>query len=123
MSKKSEFIEFVKDNLMDRVNYDDVPENVRLYWEALIQTKEEEKPLFTENGQNILMFLQEHQDVPMWKSKEIADGLCSSSRMVAGAMRKLVSDGFVEKLGETPAIYSLTQKGKEVNFNNEGENE
>jgi predicted transcriptional regulator len=26
-------------------------------------------------------------------------------------MRKLVTDGFVEKLGDSPSIYSITEKG------------
>ena len=28
-------------------------------------------------------------------------------------MRKLVTDGFVEKMGESPVLYSITEKGKE----------
>jgi hypothetical protein len=33
---------------------------------------------------------------------------------VSGAMRKLVTDEFVEKVGQDPVIYTLTQKGKEI---------
>ena len=33
-------------------------------------------------------------------------------------MRKLVSDGFVEKAGKDPIIYSLTEKGKEYEIDN-----
>jgi DNA-binding PadR family transcriptional regulator len=35
-----------------------------------------------------------------------------SSRTISGAMRKLVNDGFVEKIGKDPVIYTLTEKGK-----------
>jgi DNA-binding PadR family transcriptional regulator len=31
---------------------------------------------------------------------------------VSGAMRKLVTDGFVEKMSDEPVIYTLTEKGK-----------
>jgi Mn-dependent DtxR family transcriptional regulator len=34
--------------------------------------------------------------------------------MVSGAMRKLVTDGYVEKVGESPVIYMLTEKGKNI---------
>ena len=50
----------------------------------------------------------------MWKSKDIAEGLFISSRAVSGAMRKLVTDGFVEKVGQDPVIYALTEQGKNI---------
>jgi DNA-binding PadR family transcriptional regulator len=31
-------------------------------------------------------------------------------------MRKLANDGFVEKLGKDPVIYTLTEKGKNYNI-------
>jgi predicted transcriptional regulator len=34
------------------------------------------------------------------------------SRSVSGAMRKLVSDGFCEKIGQDPVVYTITEKGK-----------
>ena len=40
--------------------------------------------------------------------------LSSSSRSVSGTMRKLVSDGFVEKIGDKSALYIITTKGKEL---------
>ena len=48
----------------------------------------------------------------MVKAREVAEGLVISSRAVSGAFRKLVSDGFVEKVGQDPVIYVLTDKGK-----------
>jgi Mn-dependent DtxR family transcriptional regulator len=50
----------------------------------------------------------------MWKSRDIAEGLFISSRSVSGAKRKLVTDGFVEKIGQDPAVYSLTENGKNI---------
>lgn len=113
MSKKQEFIDWVKEVMeVAMVDSDSMPENVRLYWEAFQGTNETEKPLFTDNGKMILRFLQEHQDKTMWKAREIAEGLFTSPRGVSGAMRKLVADNFCEKMGENPIIYTLTEKGK-----------
>ena len=36
-----------------------------------------------------------------------------SSRTVSGTLRKLVTDGFCEKIGQDPVIYTITEKGKE----------
>lgn len=53
-----------------------------------------------------------------------------SSRKVSGSIRKLVSDGFVEKFGSNPVVYTLTEKGKNFDIekyrgelNNEKEND
>lgn len=112
MTKKDEFIKYVED-LIDG-NYYEMSENVRLYWEVFKGKAEEDKPLFTDNGKLILKFLQEHQEVPMWKARDIAEGLFISSRAVSGAIRKLVTDGYVEKIGQDPVVYSLTEKGKTI---------
>ena len=50
------------------------------------------------------------------KARDIAEGLFVSSRTVSGSMRKLVADGFVEKVGQDPAIYTITEKGKNYNI-------
>ena len=118
MSKKQEFINFIE-NVLNETNIgpDHMPENVKLYWDAFRGADENgEKPLFTDNGKLILKFLQEHTDTPMWKARDVAEGLFISSRAVSGAMRKLVTDGFVEKVGESPVIYSITENGKNINI-------
>ena len=58
--------------------------------------------------------MKDNLDTPLFKAKDIAEGLFISSRTVSGAMRKLVSDGFVEKVGQDPVIYTITEKGKEI---------
>ena len=55
----------------------------------------------------------------MHKAKDIADAMEISSKTVSGAMRKLVTDGYVEKTGKNPVIYNITLKGKEVIFEEE----
>lgn len=115
MNKKQKFIEFVK-TLIEETNRE-MDDDVKMYWDALCSdTEAKEKPMFTDNGKLILKFLQEHQDTPMWKAKDIAEELFVSSRMVSGAMRKLVTDEFVEKVGTNPTIYVITEKGKNINI-------
>lgn len=115
MSKKQEFISYVKD-LMDATSEYPIlmSEDARLYWEAFCGTTEAEKPMFTDNGKLILKYMQENQGTEHWKARDIGEGLFISSRTVSGAIRKLVSDGFVEKIGQDPVVYSLTEKGKTI---------
>ena len=110
MSAKNDFIEFVKD-LSREVDPSDWPQGAKDYWEML--TTEKEKPEFTDNGKLILKYLQETaSDKPQQKAKDIADGLFITSRRVSGAVRKLVTDGYVEKVSQDPVVYALTEKGK-----------
>lgn len=122
MSKKQEFIEFVDDALMSKIDMNEIPENVRVYWEALKGQEDVNKPLFTDTGKMILQFMQEHvNDIRLAKAKDIGEGLFISSRKVSGSIRKLVTDGYVEKVGQDPVVYELTEKGKTVDINKENE--
>ena len=116
MSKKQEFIKYVNELITVATNV--TPnEDAKLYWDTFCGLDEDgEKPLFTDNGKLILKYMQDNQDTPMWKARDIAEGLFISSRAVSGAMRKLVSDNFVEKIGNEPVIYSLTENGKNINI-------
>lgn len=69
------------------------------------------KPIITEAGLQILEYLQGCGKTTL-KAKDIADGMGVSSRKVSGSLRKLTSDGFVDKFGSSPVTYSLTEKGK-----------
>ena len=111
---KQEFIDFLN-ALMEAAP--DVVEklmtdNVKTYIDALTD-KKAEKPILTDSGKMVLKFLQDAEP-GVYKAKDIADKLFVSSRNVSGAMRKLVTDQFVEKMGESPVLYSITQKGKEI---------
>lgn len=114
LSKKQEFLEFI-DALM--VAAPDVAanmsDNVQMYIDSL-KGVDADKPMFTENGKLILQYMRDHLDVEMWKARDLADGMLINSRGVSGSIRKLVSDGFVDKVGQDPVLYAITEKGKTV---------
>jgi predicted transcriptional regulator len=87
-------------------------DDIQAYLNILKGSNDNEKPVLTKNGAPILKFLQENQETKMWKAKDIADGLGRSSRGISGSMRKLVTEGFCEVMGKDPAVYTLTEKGK-----------
>ena len=64
--------------------------------------------------ENLFWLLQQHSETNTWKAKDIAEGMFISSRTVSGSIRKLVNDGFVEKVGQDPVIYSITEQGKNI---------
>ena len=112
MSKKDAFISQIIAVLGD------APEQVLTgdaldYWNVLIQTGDTSKPKFTENGKLVLGYMIENKETfrNLFKAKEIGEGLGISSRTASGAMRKLVTDGYVEKIGQDPVVYALTEKG------------
>jgi hypothetical protein len=115
MSKKSEFINYVKALISSQEEPIEPSEDAKSYWEALCGGNTEDKPTFTDNGKLIMKYLQDlPADAPMMKAKEIAEGMFVSSRAVSGAMRKLVTDGFIEKVGQDPVMYALTDAGRNI---------
>ena len=114
-----EFLNYF-DYLRQKVN-EQMPENIEEYYNLLRSQKIVEKPILTDIGTDILQYLQT-QDIKPIKAKEIADGLGISSRKVSGAMRKLVTDSFVEKFGANPVVYALTNKKKNFNIQDYKEN-
>lgn len=75
---------------------------------------------FTENGKKILIYMQNNYENynNTFKSKEIGEGLFLSGRSVSGSMRKLISDGYVQKVNTDPVAYGLTDLGKDYEFDN-----
>jgi HflK protein len=93
--------------------------------EAFKAVEEKVKPAFTENGAKILQWMQDNQEQfnNIFKSKEIGEGLFISSRAASGSIRKLVTDGYVSKIGGNPSCYSLTSAGMECVVSTEGAEE
>lgn len=115
MTKKEIFVNEISTLLREEVI--DLSEDALAYFEAFKgNTKEKEKPLFTENGKLVFTYMRENKEVNnnLFKAKEIGEGLGITSRTASGAMRKLVTDGFVSKVGDSPAIYSLSEKADTV---------
>ena len=84
--------------------------NIDIYLDTL--RNEPDKPALTENGKNILKVLQEEFATISFKSADVAASMGTSARGISGALRKLVNDGFCDKIGKDPITYTLTEKGK-----------
>ena len=118
MTKKQKFINFVE-GLIAKIDIDtldaDSKEAIE-YFNILKSTEGEEKQKFTENGKLVLTYIQQNYETNnnMFKAKDIGEGLNIKSRTASGAMIKLVTDGYLEKIASNPVIYSLTDLGKTV---------
>jgi DNA-binding MarR family transcriptional regulator len=115
MSKKDKFIKMV-DELLSNVDVSELDKEAVEYFTALKMTSETDKPQFTENGRTILLYMRDNADTynNCFTAKSLGELLDMTSRTVSGAMRKLVTDGYVEKIGTSPVVYSVTQAGREV---------
>ena len=120
MSKKENFIHEVK-AAIDGLEEEMTPEtyfsaDALDFWNSLQVSENGGKPKFTDNGKLILNFLKENKETyrNLFKAKEVGEGVGISSRAASGAMRKLVNDGYIEKLGENPVVYALTTLGEET---------
>ena len=94
-------------------------DQVKRYWNVFLNGEETGKKI-TENGQKILIFMQENEEAMsnIFTSKEIAEALFVSGRSVSGSMRKLLGDGYVDKEGNNPVKYSLTDLGRNLSLKN-----
>ena len=111
MTNKELFIETVEALFSHTTN--SIPEGAIAYFETL-KAPEKEKPMFTENGAKILIWMQEHYTDcnNIFKAKDIAEGLfLPSSRSASGALRKLITDKYAVKIDGSPVCYSLTDLG------------
>lgn len=122
MTKKEAFLKIVKTEIFDRPdiwaeNYPDIFSDAADYFNGLSVSGDNGKPKFTENGKLVLKYMQDNKDTynNLFKAKDIGEGMGISSRTASGAMRKLVTDGYVEKIGENPVVYALTQSGTDIN--------
>lgn len=118
MTKREVFIKFVEKMMEYEYELWDV--DVQEEWKSAIEFFNEFKEnktsdKITENGQKILRWLQDNtaNSSDTFTAKEIAEGLSTTGRSVAGSMRKLVKDEYVEKQGKDPIQYSLTAKGED----------
>ena len=134
MTKKETFIKFIEIAIKiaeDEITYiNDISEEYNIttndyniameFWKNFKDGKIKNSGTMTENGIKILSWMQENVEKMsnMFTSKEIAEALFTSGRSIAGSMRKLTADGYVEKTGKDPVKYSLTEVGKSYQLEN-----
>ena len=113
---KQEFLNFIKALMAaaPEVVEDLITDDIQRYLDIL-EKDNVEKVEITDNGKVILDYMQKC-DSSMLKARDIGEGLGVSSRNISGALRKLVTDGFCEKMGQNPVVYTLTEKGKNYNI-------
>ena len=81
------------------------------------QLRKNAKPNFTENGKKILLCMQENtKDYNTFNAKQLGELLFMSPRSVSGSIKKLLTDGYCEKVGITPVTYKITDAGMEIKF-------
>ena len=121
MTNKEAFIKIVQNEIFDKLDiyaeqYEQEYELALSYFNNLKNSKAKELPVITDNGRKILSFMQDNKDKynNIFKAKDIAEGLFVSSHSVSGSMKKLITEGFVNKIGQEPVTYCITNKGLEM---------
>ena len=125
MTKKEKFINFIQSEVFDNpINIYGEPweedwDDICSFWEDYKKCTTPPKDM-TENGLKVLTWMQEHIEEMsnVFTAKEIGEGLFTSGRSISGSMKKLVNDGYVEKIGKNPVQYSLTESGKLYHIDN-----
>ena len=121
MNSREAFIKLIQSEIFDKEdiyidNDDELFSLAKQYFETLKNVSSKEPKLITENGMKILKYAQENKGTynNIFTARGMGDGIGIGSKVVSGAMRKLVTDGFFEKVGANPVSYSITEKG--MNF-------
>ena len=124
MTKKDKFIKIIENEVFSKnlaEKYPDEYEDAKIFFEVLKNgTDKEAKAKFTEVGRAVLEYIRNNKDVHnnLFTAKDIASEISLTSRSVSGAARKLVNDGYLEKLGESPVVYALTELGATTDLDN-----
>ena len=125
MTKKEAFIElvdycFCKEDFFLKEGWEEIYPLAEEFFDDLKNNKVKNSGAMTENGKKLLSWMQENVDKMnnIFTSKDAAEALFTSGRSIAGTMRKLVNDGYVKKIGKDPVQYSLTEAGKNYQFEN-----
>ena len=125
MTNEEAFIKIIQKEIFDNddiygENYEQEFPLAKAFWEDFKNGKSKNSKKMTENGTKLLSWMQENEEKMsnIFTSKEAAEALFTSGRSISGSMRKLVNDGYVEKIGKNPVQYSLTENGKNYEFDN-----
>lgn len=81
-----------------------------------LMEKNSSENILTEIGKKILLSMLKNREsyLNVFSSKQLGELLFMSARSVSGSMRKLVTEGYVEKAGTNPVTYKLTDKGADL---------
>lgn len=113
MTAKEKFVQFVDLAMEDTFNVD---EEVQKFWADYKNSMKAPQEM-TEKGAVVLKWMQENSSMVV-PAKTIADAIEMSSRSVSGTFRKLIKDGYVEKINGNPSSYKITEKGVQYTFDN-----
>ena len=113
MDKKIIFVKEIETALTE--NNITLSEDAQAFFDAL-KTSNENKGKLTENGKMILTYMKNNKEAynNTFSAKAIGEGMSISSRTASGALRKLSDDGYCDKLGVNPVLYSITPAGEEL---------
>lgn len=114
MTKREKFIEEIENHLHSEGGIHLSPE-AKSFFDELKNGKGLDTVL-TEMGEKVLTWIRDNtqKDVVLFSAKAIGEGLFLSSRIVSGATRKLVNDGYLYKEGKNPVSYGITQEGCQI---------
>ena len=117
-ASKEKFIEEISKLLDDIPDSLALSENAYEYWLLIKEGKNGDSKDMTENGAKVLHFMQEKWESfnNVFTAQNIGEGLFMAPRSVSGSMRKLITNGYVEKVGSKPTSYALTNCGKDYSF-------
>lgn len=89
--------------------------DAQTFLQELIEKNTNESVL-TEKGQKILAAMANNKEAYMnaFSSKQLGELLFMAARSVSGSMRKLISEGYAEKIGVNPVSYRITEEGEEL---------
>ncbi len=126
MTKKEVFIKEIETLIniaLEETSFEGLSQEANEYFEELKKTKTSTS--ITENGAKILLYMKENLEKynNSFKAKDVGEGLFVSSRSISGSMKKLVTDGFVEKTNSEPICYSITESGINIISKNEEKQE
>lgn len=76
-------------------------------------------PIVTEKGINILSYVQKQSMDYIFTAKMLAEQIDMNTRSISGTIRKLITDGFLEKVGNSsPLTYKITESGYNLDLDN-----
>lgn len=117
IEKAKEFLENMYESLYADVSYTHEEmttlRTALQFYEDYQNSQPAKKPI-TDKGIAIILAMREVED---WiTAKALGEQMDISGRSVSGSLKKLVTDGYVNKRAGSPAAYKITEKGMTCNL-------